>query len=352
MIVAYIPSPSISYFSIFNLKIHFYAIFIILAIIVGCVIAAKRYKKCAGLMDTLFDIYIWAILFGIIGARLYHVLTDYKDYFTNSGAILNIVKVWNGGLSIWGAIIFGVFGAYIGAKRAGVSIYPLLDSVAPALLVAQSIGRIGNYFNQEIFGRPTSLSIGLKLSDNNTINAGYPIGTLFQPLFLYEIIWLLIGVVLLLWIDKKKHFMNGELFYLYVTFYCFGRLWLESLRIDYSIMVFGTFRINEIVSLILFLFGLTMFIITYNKHKNDKIAQVLDDTNLTNEYHFVIDDSMKSKEDAEKLYKKNNKTLEKEPVKKDKDLSSDKTSETDSEMPLPDVKSGEKILRRRDIHKH
>jgi prolipoprotein diacylglyceryl transferase len=289
---AYIPSPSFKEIDLGPLTITMYALFMVLAIFVGCLITMKRYREKGGFSDSLIDIFIWAIVFGIIGARLYHVFTTPNLYFKDPNSFIDILKIWKGGLGIWGAIGGGMLGAWIGARREGVLLAPIADSVAPALPIAQAIGRLGNWFNQELFGAPTNAPWGLSITDKASLaDVGYPLGTHFHPTFLYEIIWDLLLALVLFLLDRKFRLGFGQLFSLYVFGYCLGRFWIEQLRIDYSLHILGL-RFNDWVSLILCLGAAAVFVRLRIKHRKHKILPILDDEELTNEYHFVITDDM------------------------------------------------------------
>jgi prolipoprotein diacylglyceryl transferase len=196
--------------------------------------------------------------FGVVGGRLYHVMTDWKPYFGEDGSPWAALYVWRGGLGVWGAIALGAVGALIGARRQGIRFPPLLDALAPGVLVAQAIGRFGNWFNQELFGRPTSLPWGLEISPDKR-PAGYANDVTFHPTFLYESIYCLLGGIALLWIDKRLRLKRGQLTALYVIIYTFGRFFFENLRIDDAHDILGL-RVNAWVSLGLFCFGVLWFL--------------------------------------------------------------------------------------------
>lgn len=235
-----IPSPSISYFDLGPFRVHFYALFILLGIILAIWIANHRLTKRGGVSGVAIDIALWAVPFGIVGGRVFHVLTHFNDYFYDGADYSAIFRVWEGGLAIFGAIAFGLVGAWIGSKIAGVRFWSFLDAVAPGVLLAQALGRFGNYFNQELFGVPTDLPWGLQIdSSNPAYPVGLPTGVLFQPTFLYEMIWSLIGVVILFALDKRFELRWGKLFAIYIAYYSVGRIWTESLRIDPSQVILG-----------------------------------------------------------------------------------------------------------------
>jgi prolipoprotein diacylglyceryl transferase len=228
-----IPSPSISYFELGPLRIHFYALFMIAAISVAAAVAGRRMRRNGAAKGTAIDIALWAVPIGIVGGRLYHVVTHPTDYFYAGADLWRTLYIWEGGLAIFGSILFGTFGAWIGARRAGVSFVTFADAVAPGLLLAQAIGRIGNYFNQELFGTPTTLPWGLQIDPSSpAFPVGLPAGTLFHPLFLYEMLWNLAGVAVILIVERLTARRAGFAIGSYLIWYGIGRAWFESFRLD------------------------------------------------------------------------------------------------------------------------
>ncbi|MDD1477961.1 prolipoprotein diacylglyceryl transferase [Arthrobacter sp. H16F315] len=273
MIPASIPSPEWSGFDIplpwGSLRIHAYALCILLGIVVGLWLTSVRWAKRGAPEGSVWDIAIWAIPFGIIGGRLYHVVSSPDAYFgpgfDGTGDLSLIPQLQRGGLGIWGAVLLGTVGAWIGCRRAGVKLSGFLDAAAPGLLLAQAIGRWGNYFNQELFGGPTTLPWGLQIdADNPNFPPGMAAGTLFHPTFLYESLWSLAGVGILLLLDRKFRFRRGRLFALYAVYYTLGRVWIEAMRIDDAeqITFFGiTTRLNVWTSIVVLLGALAIFVI-------------------------------------------------------------------------------------------
>lgn len=273
MIPASIPSPDWSGFDIplpwGSLRIHAYALCILLGIIAGLWLTSVRWAKRGAPEGSVWDIAIWAIPFGIIGGRLYHVVSSPDAYFgpgfDGTGDLSLIPQLQRGGLGIWGAVLLGVVGAWIGCRKAGVKLSAFLDAAAPGLLLAQAIGRWGNYFNQELFGGPTTLPWGLQIdADNPNFPPGMAAETLFHPTFLYESLWNLAGVGILLLLDRKFRFRRGRLFCLYAVYYTLGRVWIEAMRIDDAeqINLFGiTTRLNVWTSIFVLLGALAAFII-------------------------------------------------------------------------------------------
>ena len=264
---ASIPAPTWSGFNLGPLRIHAYALCILLGIVAALWLTNVRWKRRGGPEGSIWDIAIWAIPFGIIGGRLYHVFSSPDAYFgpgfDGTGNLALIPQIWLGGLGIWGAVVLGVVGAWIGCRRAGVKLSSFIDAAAPGILLAQAIGRWGNYFNQELFGGPTTLPWGLSVSPQ-FVPLGISPDTLFQPTFLYECIWDLLGVAALLLLDRKFRLRRGRLFLLYAMIYTAGRFWIEMLRIDAAehITFFGiTARLNVWTALLVFLGALITFLI-------------------------------------------------------------------------------------------
>ncbi|MEY3561994.1 MAG: hypothetical protein RL068_1146, partial [Actinomycetota bacterium] len=239
-----IPSPDISYLDIGPLRIHFYALFILTGIIIASFLADSRLHKRGAEKGLFLDIALWAVPSGIIGGRFYHVITHPKDYFFEGADLLAVFRLWEGGMAIYGAILFGAVGAWWGARQAGIRFWPVADAIAPGLLIAQGIGRLGNYFNQELFGLPTELPWGLEIpSSNPAYPSGLPEGLTFHPTFAYEMLWNLLAAGLLIYLGNRLQLQWGKQIALYLVFYSFGRLWIESIRIDPSEIILGL-RVN------------------------------------------------------------------------------------------------------------
>lgn len=262
MISASIPSPSWSGFTWGGeVIIHAYALCILAGIAAAIWLTSKRWDRRGGPEGSIWDIAIWAVPFGIIGGRLYHVFSSPDAYFGPDGNLWLIPQLWLGGLGIWGAIVLGAVGAWIGCRRAGVKLTAFMDAAAPGVLLAQAIGRWGNWFNQELYGAPTTLPWGLEIdSGNPDFPAGLPADTLFHPTFLYESLWSLAGVALLLVLDRRFGFRGGRLFWLYAAYYTLGRVWIEALRIDDAELIFGV-RLNVWTSILVLVFSVAAFIV-------------------------------------------------------------------------------------------
>ena len=265
-IVTSIPSPTISYFDVGPFRVHFYALLILTGIVLAVIIANSRLTKRGAQSGIVLDIALWAVPFGIVGGRIYHVVTHWNDYFYAGADLTAVFRIWEGGLAIYGALIFGALGAWIGAKFAGIRFWSFVDALAPGLLLAQAIGRWGNYFNNELFGTPTDLPWGLVIaSTNDAYPRGLPDGLLFHPTFLYESLWSLVGVLILLALDKRLELRWGKLFSLYLVYYSIGRIWTENIRIDPSEIIFGL-RTNVWSAIFGILIGVAIFAVQSRRH--------------------------------------------------------------------------------------
>src|ERR687897_1516559 len=253
-----IPSPSTGVWDAFGLPVRAYALCIIAGIIVAMIIANRRWRARGGSGESMEMVAVVAVPCGIVGARLYHVITDYQLYFGAGRIPVDALKIWQGGLGVWGAIALAVLGGYLVARRRKIVFPALLDAVAPAIVVAQAIGRLGNWFNQELFGRPTSLPWALEI-DPAFRPLGYAQYPTFHPTFLYEMVWNLLVALALVLLDRKYRLGHGKVFALYVIFYTLGRFWIEALRID-QVNEIGGFRLNNYTSLIVFLAALGWFL--------------------------------------------------------------------------------------------
>ena len=203
-------------------------------------IADSRLKKRGAAGGLALDISLWTVPIAIVGARIFHVLTHSADYFYPGADLTAVFRIWEGGIAIYGGLIGGAIGAWIGSKQAGIKFWSFADAVAPGILLAQAIGRWGNYFNQELFGQPTTLPWGLEIDSYNLAYPdGLPDGVLFHPTFIYESIWSLIGVAISLLLDRKFELRWGKMFAAYLIYYSIGRIWTENLRIDPSEILFG-----------------------------------------------------------------------------------------------------------------
>jgi prolipoprotein diacylglyceryl transferase len=259
-VIASIPSPDHGFFEIGPVTIHAYGLMLLLAIAVCIVVTGLRWTKRPGPdggdWDLLLRIAVWAVAAGIVGARLYHVITSWSE--VPDPKWQGIFEVWKGGLGVWGGIFLGTVVGAIVAKRAGKNPFALMDAAAPGLLFAQGIGRIGNWWNQELFGKPTDLPWGLEISPENR-PFQYPDSETFHPTFLYELIYVFIAAGVLLVLDRLYRFKPPALFALYVMLYTFGRFFEELLRVDPS-HEFAGLRLNAWVSIVVFVLATAFFI--------------------------------------------------------------------------------------------
>jgi prolipoprotein diacylglyceryl transferase len=263
MNLASFPSPPSGVWHLGPLPIRAYALCILTGVIVAIVVGDRRWLARGGRRGTVGDIAIWAVPFGLVGARLYHVITDPELYFSSGKDPWEAFAIWRGGLGIWGAIAMGALGAYIACRRMGIPFPAVADAMAPGIAIAQAIGRWGNYFNQELYGRPSSLPWAVEISPGNRED-GYHRFATYQPTFLYESIWDLGVAGLVLWADRRFRLGHGRAFALYVMAYTVGRAWIEDLRVDTAHHILGL-RLNEFTSLILFLLALAYFVLSARK---------------------------------------------------------------------------------------
>ena len=270
-----IPSPSSAVWYLGPIPIRAYALCILTGVFVAVWWSNRRYRARGGRRDLVLDVAIVAVPAGIVGARLYHVVSSPDDYFGPNGDLARIPQTWQGGLGIWGGIAGGVLAGVLLLRHRGLRVAPLADAVAPTLLVAQAIGRLGNWFNQELYGAPTTLPWGLRIDDAH-LPAGstYPPGTLFHPTFLYEALWNLAGAVLLVWIGRRmlarSGVTGGRLLWVYLMVYTAGRVWIEMLRIDEAEMILGL-RLNVWTSIVIFLVGAIGLALTSRRPLSDAI---------------------------------------------------------------------------------
>ena len=260
-LLAFIPSPSQGVWNLGPIPVRAYALLIIAGIVVAVIVGSRRYVARGGSPGVIGDIAIWAVPFGIIGGRLYHVVTDWQLYFGPGGSgVAGALRIWDGGLGIWGAVALGALGAWIGARRLGVALPPVGDAIAPGIALAQAIGRWGNWFNQELFGAPTTLPWGLEIAPQYRPE-GYAEFATFHPTFLYESLWMVLVAVILIWADKRFTMGHGRVFALYVLLYCLGRVWIEYLRIDTANTILGL-RLNIWTSVLVGLGALIYLIVS------------------------------------------------------------------------------------------
>jgi prolipoprotein diacylglyceryl transferase len=257
-----IPSPPDSVWEIGPFPLRAYALCIIAGILLAVWLGERRWVARGGDSGQVGDVAIWAVPFGIVGGRLYHVVTDSGNYFGEGRDPVTALYIWQGGLGIWGAVALGGVGAWIGARRSGIKLPPFADAIAPGIVLAQAVGRLGNWFNQELFGSPTTLPWALEI-DLPYRPAGYEQFATFHPTFLYELLWNVGVAVLVIWADRRFRMGHGRAFALYVATYCVGRAWIEYLRIDpvQASDVWGL-RLNVWTSLVVFTLSVAYIVIS------------------------------------------------------------------------------------------
>ena len=268
-VLASIPSPSSGEIKLGPLQLRAYGLMIALGVLAAVWLAGRRLEaRGVGTREDMSYVALWAVPAGVIGSRLYHVATDWRRY---EGHWLNAFKIWEGGLGIWGGIGLGVIVGIWAGMRRGIPLQGGLSAITPALPLAQAIGRWGNWWNQELFGRPTDLPWALEVSPGKAVAAGYPAGTTFHPTFLYESLWCLFLCGALIWIDKRFKPKGTELFAMYVAGYTFMRFWIERLRVDPATILWG-WRINEVVSLVVCGLAILYLIYSMTRRHDDTIA--------------------------------------------------------------------------------
>ncbi|MGO9152598.1 prolipoprotein diacylglyceryl transferase [Mycobacterium sp.] len=277
--LAYFPSPPRGVWHLGPLPIRAYAVFIIIGIVAALLIGDRRWEARGGERGVIYDIAMWAVPFGLLGGRLYHLATDWQTYWGPGGAGFGAaLRIWDGGLGIWGAVALGGVGAWIGCRRRGIPLPAFGDALAPGLVLAQAIGRLGNYFNQELYGRETTLPWGLQIfyrrdpsgfvdpHSLDGVSTGQ-VALVVQPTFLYELIWNVLVFVALIYVDRRYKLGHGRLFAVYVAAYCVGRFCVELLRDDAATHIAGI-RINSFTSTFVFI-GAVVYIILAPKGRED-----------------------------------------------------------------------------------
>ncbi|MEV8507780.1 prolipoprotein diacylglyceryl transferase [Actinoplanes sp. NPDC051475] len=269
MTLAAIPSPTTSVWHVLGIPLRAYALCIVLGIVAAVFVMEYRLRRRGVAPWASLDMAVWAVPFGIVGARIYHVITSPAEYFGDGGQPIRIFQIWEGGLGIWGAVAGGALGAWFAARQLGLPLSVFADALAPALPLAQAIGRFGNWFNNELYGSETTLPWGLRVHDMDRADPGHAtvidgkpvtLPDLYHPTFLYEAVWD-VGVAGLVWaLDRKFKFGRGRAFALYVMAYTVGRCWIEMLRIDEANHLFGV-RLNVFTSIVVFALALAYFLL-------------------------------------------------------------------------------------------
>lgn len=268
-VVTAIPSPSQGVWYLGPLPVRAYALCVLVGILVAIRVGERRWVARGGRAGVILDIAAWAVPFGIIGGRLYHVITSWQLYFGQGGRPLAVLAVWEGGLGIWGAVTLGGVGAWIGARRSGILLPPLADALAPGIVLAQAIGRWGNWFNNELYGSRTDLPWGLRVYEWNQTaghavygSDGEPVVLgVFHPAFLYESVWDAGVAGVLILADRRFRLGHGRVFALYLLLYTVGRAWVETLRVDFANRILGL-RLNLWMSLVVGLGALAYLVVS------------------------------------------------------------------------------------------
>lgn len=292
----------------FDVTIHAYALSILTGIIVALFITNRRLVARGVEPWLVLDVMLLAIPMGIIGGRLYHVITHPRDYFAGQDPMV-ILYVWQGGMAIFGALILGALGAYIGSRLVGLRFVSLLDAVVPGLLIAQAFGRLGNWFNNELFGVPTDLPWGLPIdAANPAFPIGLPAGTLFHPVFLYEALWNVLGAFVIVSLARATRLQWGRQFGLYLVWYGIGRVAIETIRLDPSETLFGV-RVNVWASVAAIVLGIAIVYIQGRRHTGAEPgaylegrgwtgSETVDSRNTYTKAELVDGDSSRSKRRA------------------------------------------------------
>lgn len=269
---SYLPSPTHGVLWIGPLPIRGYALCILAGIFVAVWIAGRRIVPRGGTIDDIYTVAWWAVPFGILGGRIYNVITSPGPYFGKGGNPLDAFAIWHGGLGIWGAVALGAVGGLIGSRKAGISFLDFADAAVPGILVAQAMGRWGNYFNNELYGGLTDLPWKLKIYqwDSSRGHAVYENGKAvvlgyYQPTFLYESIWVLLVAIAILLLDRRFLLGRGRATALYIMGYPLGRVFFELMRTDPANYILGE-RVNVWVSILVFIGGAILFVLMGRRH--------------------------------------------------------------------------------------
>ena len=262
-LIASIPSPPGKSIGIGPLQLRAYGLAIAVGVLVAVWIAQRRYARRGGDPEALTAIAMWAVPMGLVGARLYHVITDYQRF---QGRWWRVIEVWEGGLGIPGGLIAGVATGVVIARRRGLDVPTLLDVVAPAIPIAQAIGRLGNWFNQELYGRASDLPWAVRIDPQHRPDGLEHVAT-YHPTFLYEAVWNVALAALLVRLDRTGRLRRGQLFVLYVAGYALGRLWVEALRIDPANEILGL-RVNIWTSLVTLAIAAAVFVTGWRRPRS------------------------------------------------------------------------------------
>ncbi|GAB2792954.1 prolipoprotein diacylglyceryl transferase [Streptomyces daliensis] len=261
--LAFFPSPSAGEIHLGPVPLRGYAFCIIIGVFVAVWLGGRRWVARGGRVGTVADIAVWAVPFGLVGGRLYHVITDYQLYFGEGRNWVDAFKIWDGGLGIWGAIALGALGAWIGCRSRGIPLPAYADAVAPGIALAQAIGRWGNWFNQELYGRATDLPWAVEIDAAHRPVDTPDLGT-YHPTFLYESLWCVGVALLVIWADRRFKLGHGRAFALYVAAYTVGRFWIEYMRVDDAHHILGM-RLNNWTAIVVFLAAVAYIVVSAKK---------------------------------------------------------------------------------------
>ena len=264
---AYLPSPSTGVLHLGPFPLRAYAVCIIVGVIVACWLGDRRWVERGGVKGTVWDVAGLAVPGGIIGARIYHVITSPAQYQAHP---VQALFIWRGGLGIPGGILGGVIVGVIVCRRRGILPLPLADAIAPGVVLAQAIGRFGNYFNQELFGRPTTLPWGLTINPDNP--DAVPGAQAYHPTFLYESLWDVGVALVVLWADRRYKLGGGRVFALYLALYAVGRFWIEALRIDQAQHFLGL-RLNDYVMGVIFAAAVSFLVLRRGRGREQIVQE-------------------------------------------------------------------------------
>ncbi len=267
--IGYIPSPEHGTIGIGSLQLHAYGLMLAIGVLVAAKIADVRWRRAGNDSRVIGEIAVPVVVAGVIGARIYHLFTGYK---WSDGGITGALEIWKGGLSIWGAVAGGLIAVIFLARRRHLDTLALLDAMGPAVVVAQAIGRWGNWFNQELFGKPSKLPWALEIDPAHR-PLGYALTKTFQPTFLYESIWCLLVFATIVWLERHRGLVKGQAFALYVAMYTFGRIFFEAMRIDPASKIFGI-RFNLLLAAVLCAGATAWFVRLERKRSTAPLATV------------------------------------------------------------------------------
>ena len=266
--LASIPSPANGVWHIGPVPIRAYALCIILGVVAAVIIGERRWRARGGSPGTVTDVAALAVPFGLVGGRLYHVITSPEPYFGKGGEPIKVLYVWQGGLGIYGAILLGAVGAWLACRSRGIRLPAFADAAAPGIAVAQAIGRFGNYFNQELYGKKTDLPWALEI-DIKDVDGAVVRQETYHPTFLYESLWCLGTAAVVIWVDRRFKLGRGRAFALYAALYALGRAWIEALRVDEANEIFGL-RINLWTCLLVFV-GAVAWMVTHRGPREENV---------------------------------------------------------------------------------